>query len=213
MPFTKTCPYCRIVFTSRASAKKFCSQSCAQKNRAKAENKPILVCKICGKTFQRYRSLKSQFCSLACAGKSNAIIQQGRILKPNSYVTMECPYCGKEFTRRKCHVRAGCLAFCSKPCSHEYHSRRLSGANHPRYIDGKVRERGDNWHVQRRLAKKRDNRTCQICGSHHKLNVHHIRAYRLFNGDWQSANELSNLITLCKSCHLKVEWGTVELPT
>lgn len=27
---------------------------------------------------------------------------------------------------------------------------------------------------------------------------------RMFNGDWEAANTMENLITLCKSCHSKI---------
>jgi len=47
---------------------------------------------------------------------------------------------------------------------------------------------------------ERDNNTCQHCGSHKKLNVHHI------DGSGQTNtpnNDMANLITLCKVCHAK----------
>jgi 5-methylcytosine-specific restriction endonuclease McrA len=49
----------------------------------------------------------------------------------------------------------------------------------------------------------RDNYTCQYCkgkSKDSKLEVHHI-IYRSNNG----SNEESNLITLCKKCHDKIE--------
>lgn len=50
-------------------------------------------------------------------------------------------------------------------------------------------------------------RSCVLCGSDEKLNVHHI-LYRRF----YSKHKLAawNLVTLCKSCHWKVHkssWG------
>jgi DEAD/DEAH box helicase domain-containing protein len=66
---------------------------------------------------------------------------------------------------------------------------------------------GPNWSRQRELARARDIYRCQICGEpegnkeHH---VHHKTPFRLFDSTEQ-ANQLSNLITLCNSCHRKVE--------
>ncbi len=55
-------------------------------------------------------------------------------------------------------------------------------------------------HAWRELRKKvliRDNYECQHCGSKENLEVHHITYRRVFR-EW-----LSDLITLCKSCHMK----------
>jgi DEAD/DEAH box helicase domain-containing protein len=66
---------------------------------------------------------------------------------------------------------------------------------------------GPNWPRQRDLARARDGFRCQICGSlegekaHH---VHHKIPFRKFESVDQ-ANQLANLITLCNSCHRKVE--------
>ncbi len=66
---------------------------------------------------------------------------------------------------------------------------------------------GPNWLKQRDLARARDGFRCQICGepegdkAHH---VHHRIPFRMFESIEQ-ANQLANLITLCNSCHRKVE--------
>ncbi|HEY9088580.1 MAG TPA: Zn-binding domain-containing protein, partial [Anaerolineaceae bacterium] len=66
---------------------------------------------------------------------------------------------------------------------------------------------GPNWVVQRIRARERDNFTCQLCGtpeagrSHH---VHHKTPFRQFTS-YLAANQLENLITLCPSCHRRVE--------
>jgi DEAD/DEAH box helicase domain-containing protein len=66
---------------------------------------------------------------------------------------------------------------------------------------------GPNWPKQRDLARARDGFRCQVCGapegdkSHH---VHHKIPFRQFESPVQG-NQLANLITLCNSCHRKVE--------
>lgn len=66
---------------------------------------------------------------------------------------------------------------------------------------------GPNWLKQRDLARASDGFRCQICGelegdkAHH---VHHKIPFRMFDSSKQ-ANQLANLITLCNSCHRKVE--------
>jgi DEAD/DEAH box helicase domain-containing protein len=66
---------------------------------------------------------------------------------------------------------------------------------------------GVNWQKQRDLARARDLYKCQVCGvtettkEHH---VHHKMPFRMFDSTEQ-ANQIANLITLCNSCHRKVE--------
>ena len=68
-------------------------------------------------------------------------------------------------------------------------------------------EYGPNWSRQRDITRARDGYRCQICGTaegdkaHH---VHHKIPFKMFDSAEQ-ANQLSNLITLCNSCHRKVE--------
>lgn len=51
----------------------------------------------------------------------------------------------------------------------------------------------------RQAVLKRDNYTCQKCGSTNDLHVHHIK-YRSEGG----SNDISNLITLCEECHYEI---------
>lgn len=86
--------------------------------------------------------------------------------------------------------------------------------SHHRYIDGRSYNRspsryGDDWEAVRMLVYARDNFVCKDCGMNmHEssskfgcpLHVHHkIPFLQSFD------NSLTNLITLCKSCHLSAE--------
>jgi len=75
---------------------------------------------------------------------------------------------------------------------------------------------GTHWNEQRRKARKRDDYTCQGCGITEaeqqenygcQLEVHHIKPARYFD-DYETANALSNLVSLCTDCHQRYE----ELP-
>jgi DEAD/DEAH box helicase domain-containing protein len=74
---------------------------------------------------------------------------------------------------------------------------------------------GPNWEQQRQAARARDGYRCAICGKpeqpgqpHH---VHHRRPFRTFgyvrgeNDHYLLANDLDNLITVCPSCHARIE--------
>jgi len=76
-------------------------------------------------------------------------------------------------------------------------------------------DRGPNWEEQRRRARARDGYRCRHCsvaereGRAH--DVHHIQPFRTFgyvrgqNDRYLEANRLENLVTLCRSCHRRVE--------
>ncbi len=72
---------------------------------------------------------------------------------------------------------------------------------------------GPDWRRQRQRARERDEFRCRSCGAPESPNrehdVHHVRSIREFGygavGDYAQANELDNLITLCRSCHLQAE--------
>jgi DEAD/DEAH box helicase domain-containing protein len=66
---------------------------------------------------------------------------------------------------------------------------------------------GPNWPAQRNLVRARDGYRCQMCGAPEQgraHDVHHKTPFRRFES-YQQANELSNLITLCRSCHRRAE--------
>lgn len=74
---------------------------------------------------------------------------------------------------------------------------------------------GDNWPEQREKARKRDSYSCRRCGYKGKRNrrgqwdihVHHKKKIITFVDsstgfvDYAKANHLSNLETLCRTCH------------
>lgn len=64
-----------------------------------------------------------------------------------------------------------------------------------------------SWLRKRKKVYKRDNWRCQICGKHcwNDIQCHHIISVR--KGGFDS---YQNLITLCKSCHIKVEFGKLK---
>lgn len=76
---------------------------------------------------------------------------------------------------------------------------------------------GPNWQQQRRLVLERDDHRCQTCGAESRpgtpLHVHHIRPFREFgyvpgqNDAYRQANQITNLVALCPSCHRRAEAG------
>ncbi len=74
---------------------------------------------------------------------------------------------------------------------------------------------GPNWQQQRQKVLQRDEYRCRTCGAAGSINlhVHHIRPFREYgyilgqNENYQQANKVDNLITLCPSCHRRAEAG------
>ncbi len=76
-------------------------------------------------------------------------------------------------------------------------------------------DRGPNWEQQRNQARARDGHRCRHCGAAERPerahDVHHIQPFRTFgyvrakNDRYLEANRLENLVTLCRSCHRRVE--------
>jgi len=73
------------------------------------------------------------------------------------------------------------------------------GINNPKWKGGKMTLRGKGWNSIRTQVLRRDNNTCQQCGSTEKLQVHHIVTWRTK----KNFNKLTNLVTLCHKCHIK----------
>ena len=57
-----------------------------------------------------------------------------------------------------------------------------------------------SWMRLARKIRKRDNYTCNVCDKKPSYDVHHIVPYNHSKDDSET-----NLITLCRSCHRKVE--------
>lgn len=74
---------------------------------------------------------------------------------------------------------------------------------------------GPDWHQSSQAARQRDDYRCRQCGAEERPgqahDVHHIRPFREFgylpgeNRNDRLANEVDNLITLCKTCHARAE--------
>ena len=76
---------------------------------------------------------------------------------------------------------------------------------------------GPNWQQQRNAARARDAYRCTVCGAPESAgrqhDVHHKRPFRAFgylpgvNDAYLQANQVDNLLTLCRTCHQRVERG------
>ncbi len=66
---------------------------------------------------------------------------------------------------------------------------------------------GPDWAALRNRVRARDHYRCQMCGAlehGREHDVHHKIPFRTFSS-YEQANQLSNLITLCRTCHRRAE--------
>lgn len=191
----RTCAGCGDIFECYKSDRKiYCSKTCRHKHLH-----IIRKCKYCGNSFEVLKSslntnASGNYCSLDC------YYMDGR-------KQITCINCGLVATVKK-HQKH---KFCSHKCAMEY----LSGIRHYRWLgpENTHTSRGRGWYAIRQRVLNRDKYTCQECGIQvhdndnkrgcisNVANVHHITPYRLTKD-----NSLSNLVTLCPSCHMKIEW-------
>lgn len=179
---------------------KYCSKICAAKA---LENKIECKCKECGKLFyvkpSHVRKGVGKYCSKECytkAGNKECV----------------CSVCGDSFQIKTNRFKNGGGRYCSYKCF----ASIQKGDKHPLWRGGSRRYRGENWPQQRKLAYERDSGICQHCGAEKSVDgrknaVHHIKRFSLFNDDYIAANNLTNLITLCSTCHSKAEHGIIPI--
>jgi endogenous inhibitor of DNA gyrase (YacG/DUF329 family) len=202
-------------WAAKRSARHYCSTRCRNLCAIDFAHFPPPIktrieraCEICGENFTEVPSRISKgygkYCSKSCYGKSL-----------ERRVERQCGYCGNTFFLRNGLVRkTNC---CSKECYSKWFSESHKGSKSTSWKGGRVAYRGPNWYSQRNLVRERDGQVCQICQKKHKVGerlfpIHHIIPFRNFNGDYEAANQLSNLITLCRSCHTKAEYGKIACP-
>lgn len=175
------------------------------KPHAKRQPKVDCICKQCGTLFKlKHSAVKrgwGKYCSRICAN-----------LSPSNQVDCVCKHCGNPFQAYPSDIKRGNGKYCSMECSILAHR----GEGSSLWRGGFKYYRGKNWLQQRKLAYARDGGICQYCGKKSqkgkpKNGVHHIRPFREFNNDYVSANQLTNLITLCQPCHMKAEHGIIPV--
>jgi hypothetical protein len=167
------------------------------------------ICPICEKetSFINLRKGYRKFCSNKCAksGENNPFFNKHRseetkkkISDANKgrYTGEKNPFYGKHHSEE------------TKKKLSDANKGKLKGENNPNYKGGiSLKEFKDAYGIELEEWKKiaqeiriRDNFTCQLCGKKNATDVHHIIPRRI-----KIDNSPDNLITLCRSCHSKVE--------
>lgn len=149
------------------------------------------ICETCGEEFVDYSHNYGKYCSRKCYG-----------LAERDRIERQCEYCGERIERKRSQMLSR-YVFCSR--DHVARYREEYDDFHP-WEGAEISKRGKNWKIQREKTLQRDGFECQDCGSDELLVVHHKIPFREFEvEEYEEANRLENLITLCRSCHIRIE--------
>ena len=201
-PIKHTCKTCGREFNGKKDRKYCCRECYLKAPRGEAWNKGTvgvstgrpktgveIICKHCGKKFYEPHCYNyAQFCSMSCYhlhrwGGSRV---EARL----------CVICGAPFNAKKSMTNKTC----SGNCAEISRRRNMSGEKSHLWRGGKTAPYHSEWRERRREARERDGNKCTICGSEDRLQVHHVIPYR-----YSKSHDLSNLVTLCRSCHSRAE--------
>ena len=117
-----------------------------------------------------------------------------------------CVSCRKVLRVPSWYAKVVQLHFCDDTCRKEWVDQQ---PDFQPKLGQHSRRRGANWEIQAKLARERDAFACQVCGVTEEelgrqLHVHHKIPYRSFKSNIE-ANRLENLVSVCPSCHSRLE--------
>lgn len=215
----RMCPQCGKMYLADPKRLKHgrqttCSRECSYALRGAAKERSLsLTCQVCGKDFQRkpfeHRAKHVVVCSPDCYVKSRVL---GMLppLPRKPTIRFTCETCGKDVELPAAVRGARRNRFCSSECA----NKGNSGAGSPKWRGGHPHYYGPDWMPVRRAARERDNHTCRRCGKYspppsRALDVHHLKPVSAFP-NVNEANTLGNVILLCHTCHMHIEWNGLD---
>lgn len=158
----------------------------------------IKICDNCNKEYKTNKK-EQKCCSRDCRNEFNK--KNGKVSKSEKrrleWEQMEhskiCPICNSEFELSQ---QFRFKKYCSKSCRQK--AERVIGCKRDTDLKYKDEIRFDG---NREKALQRDNYECQMCNNKSNLIVHHIDC----SGQSDNVNnELDNLTTLCRKCHINL---------
>lgn len=173
-----------------------------------------LICTICKNKFMAKRR-DTKYCSETCKTRQETINRTEKKRKERQSINKRCEVCDSEFTAS---IYTPYQIYCSPVCLNHAMSRRAieSGRKREQYVKHKDRyaeqkseaHREYNDRMRFSSNKKhvldRDGHKCTDCGKKKGLIVHHIDG----SGSFETPNnDMDNLVTLCRSCHMRHHAG------
>lgn len=152
-----------------------------------------------------------QFCGQECyhAWRAENLVGENSPAWEGRKAVVQCDTCGVRTEKHMVNLEKRDNVFCSKECHDEHMAGRYKADRPQSDIPY-----GPNWEIQRERRLEKDGYECVACSisnAEHidqygvSLHVHHITPIRrFFDGrqlNYERANRLENLVTLCSSCH------------
>lgn len=194
------CLKCGDQFVAKRKNSMFCSAECKKAYRYKK------ICIECGREFEAVGQ-KTRFCSYVCGSKN---------MHRKAFKTVSCSRCGVEFLFKGTTTPKYCVD-CRKARNVELvlkHrvSRGMQNSKNIGIGRGKWQRKGDNATTRNREGIHQIEKVyyskclerfgvsrCVVCQSDEDIHVHHI------DHD-PTNNEMSNLVFLCRFCHVRHHW-------
>lgn len=213
----RTCKGCGTAFHDTDAKRDYCDDcnpNAGENNGNWTDARETTECERCGDEFSYYPSDKEGIYCSDCIETAEELPELGTD-RYAERVTKTCDQCAEEIEVLQSRDERETVRFCGRKCRDQWLSENYRGEKHHRWKGEDVTYGGRWWEV-RRLARERDDNTCQNCGiSKSELedtpHVHHIKPIREFD-DPQEAHSLDNVVTLCPSCHHRVEHGSIPVP-
>lgn len=176
------CKPCQIIWQrERRQAERIVRRAVAEYG---AGQQVAIACAGCAtRFFVAFGHDHRKYCSAACYYR-----------RKNGHITIACVVCGTTFSVQPSHHH---LRTCSPECA----STNRSEGQRKNPTTPRTRCKYQSWRKVRQQVIDRDGNACVTCGTSKQLSAHHMTPWRVSHDD-----SLTNLVTLCRSCHMKLEW-------
>lgn len=205
--YTVVCKHCGNTFITANKNTRFCSFKCIGDSK---KVKVKTVCDYCGKEIylipSKYEKDNLHYCNQQCRTEHLKTIMKGENNPIFSKVEYKCDGCGNIILVTPYQIKSQKHIFCSKECFKNNIGEFYSGENNSNWNKNLTDEdrndlrRYPEYYEWRDSVFKKDNYTCQCCGSSKSgtLKSHHKDGY---NWCIDRRTDILNGVTLCDDCH------------
>jgi 5-methylcytosine-specific restriction endonuclease McrA len=215
----RECEDCGREFYDRHATRTYCDGCYSESgstSSTRTRGNVETTCVECGAEFRYYPSEKAGLYCPSCVADPS-VTCNGTASSKGGQRSVDCSHCGVEIRVPRSKATNQQHVFCDRSCYRRWLSTRRreegvwSGADNPNWRPeaNSPETYGSGWSRARRQALERDDYRCQHCGVTRddlgqNPDVHHQVPVGAFE-DTQEAHRLENLVTLCRSCHLRAE--------
>lgn len=185
----KPCPLCGDPMHRQS---KQC-RACWTAQHVRPANYVTRACQKCRAPFTVHRAQtergQAKYCSRSCA-------RSGSPTRKKATPEVTCETCGTTFSKYRAEIRknVGGKHFCSPECWYSHNQRE----EHYGWAGGQDERMNPESRLWRKAVLERDKNHCRRCHGTARLETHHIHPFGQYP---EKRWEVSNGVTLCRSCH------------